>query len=116
LVGSFDEGAVAAFWKARATGKKFNELFEGNVSVMFVCLTADKSLAFSDGTTAQNPGFFMVPGSGAICLAQWEVQNSWSQIGVIESLDDARAFGVVFGDIFKGEYKLKRMGRLHLRF
>ena len=30
----------------------------------------------------------------------------------MESLDDARAFGVVFGDIFvnKGEYKLKRMG------
>ena len=31
-------------------------------------------------------------------------------MGVLESLDDARAFGVVFGDIFKGEYKLKRMG------
>jgi hypothetical protein len=39
-----------------------------------------------------------------------EVQNLWSQIGAIESLDDARAFGVVFGDIFKGEYKPKRMG------
>jgi hypothetical protein len=36
-----------------------------------------------------------------------EVQNSGYQIGVPESLDDARAFGVVFGDIFKGEYKLK---------
>jgi hypothetical protein len=35
-----------------------------------------------------------------IFLAQWEVQSSWSHIGVIESLDDARAFGVVFGDIF----------------
>ena len=52
----------------------------------------------------------MVTESGAICLAQWEVQNSRSQIGVLESLDDARAFGVVFGDIFKGKYKLKRMG------
>jgi hypothetical protein len=52
----------------------------------------------------------MVPGYASICLAQWEVQNSWSQIGVIESLDDARAFGVVFGDIFKGEDKLIRMG------
>ena len=39
-----------------------------------------------------------------------EMQNPWSQIGVLESLDDARAFGVVFGDIFKGKYKLKRMG------
>jgi hypothetical protein len=38
------------------------------------------------------------------------VQNSFCQTGVLESLDDARAFGVVFGDIFKGEYKLKRMG------
>jgi hypothetical protein len=41
------------------------------------------------------------------------VQNAGSQIGAIESLDDARAFGVVFGDnIFKkgGEHKLKRMG------
>ena len=36
--------------------------------------------------------------------------KSGYQIGVLESLDDARAFGVVFGDIFKGEYKLKRMG------
>ena len=52
----------------------------------------------------------MASGSGAICLAQWEVQNSWPQMGVIGSLDDARAFGVVFGDIFKGKYKLKRMG------
>ena len=50
----------------------------------------------------------MVPGSGSIRLAQWEVQKSGWQIGVLESLDDARAFGVVFGDIFKGEYKLKR--------
>ena len=32
------------------------------------------------------------------------------QIGVLESLGDSRAFGVVFGDIFKEEYKLKRMG------
>ena len=40
-----------------------------------------------------------------------EVQKSGYQIGVLESLDDARAFGVVFGDIFnKGKYKLKRMG------
>jgi hypothetical protein len=38
------------------------------------------------------------------------VQKTGSQIGTIESLDDARAFDVVFGDIFKGEYKLKRMG------
>ena len=60
--------------------------------------------------TAQNQGFFMVPGYASICLAQWEVQNSGSQTGVLESLDDACAFGVVFGDIFKGEYKLKRMG------
>ena len=52
----------------------------------------------------------MVPGSGSICLAQWEVQKSGWQIGVLESLDDARAFGVVFDDIFKGKYKLKRMG------
>ena len=52
----------------------------------------------------------MVPGYASIYLAQWEVQNSWSQVGILESLDDARAFGVVFGDIFKGEYKLKRMG------
>ena len=37
-------------------------------------------------------------------------ENSFWQIGALESLDDARAFGVVFGDIFKGEYKLKRMG------
>ena len=43
-------------------------------------------------------------------LAQWEVQNLGCQIGALEFLDDARAFGVVFGDIFKGEYKLKRMG------
>ena len=43
----------------------------------------------------------MVTGSGSICLAQWEVQNSFRQIGALESLDDARAFGVVFGDIFK---------------
>ena len=52
----------------------------------------------------------MVTESGSICLAQWEVQNLGCQIGVLESLDDARAFGVVFGDIFKGKYKLKRMG------
>jgi hypothetical protein len=39
-----------------------------------------------------------------------EMQNSWSQIGVLESLDDSRAFGVVFGDIFKGEYKIKTHG------
>ena len=38
------------------------------------------------------------------------MQNLGCQIGVLESLDDARAFGVVFGDIFKGKYKLKRMG------
>jgi hypothetical protein len=38
------------------------------------------------------------------------VQNLGYQTGVLGSLDDARAFGVVFGDIFKGEYKLKRMG------
>ena len=38
------------------------------------------------------------------------MQNLGCQIGVLGSLDDARAFGVVFGDIFKGEYKLKRMG------
>ena len=46
-------------------------------------------------------------------VALWgtrEVQNLGCQIGVLESLDDARAFGVVFGDIFKGTYKLKRMG------
>ena len=43
-------------------------------------------------------------------LAQWEVQKLGWQIGVLESLDDARAFGVVFDDIFKGKYKLKRMG------
>ena len=52
----------------------------------------------------------MVTESASICLAQWEVQNLGFQIGVLESLDDARAFGVVFGDIFKGKYKLKRMG------
>ena len=33
-------------------------------------------------------------------LAQWEVQNQGWQIGALEFLDDARAFGVVFGDIF----------------
>ena len=52
-------------------------------------------------------------GGSRICLnlpSTMEMQNSWSQIGVLESLDDARAFGVVFGDIFKGKYKLKRMG------
>ena len=54
-------------------------------------------------------------GGSRICLnlpSTMEVQNSGSQIGVciLESLDDACAFGVVFGDIFKGKYKLKRMG------
>ena len=39
-----------------------------------------------------------------------EMQKPGYQIGVLESLDDARAFGVVFDDIFKGKYKLKRMG------
>ena len=39
-----------------------------------------------------------------------EMQKPGYQIGALESLDDARAFGVVFGDIFKGKYKLKRMG------
>ena len=33
------------------------------------------------------------------------MQNLGWQIGVLESLDDARAFGVVFDDIFKGKYK-----------
>jgi hypothetical protein len=28
----------------------------------------------------------------------------------LDDFTDARAFGVVFGDIFNGEYKLKRMG------
>jgi hypothetical protein len=37
------------------------------------------------------------------------VQNLGWQTGALESLDDARAFGVVLDDIFKGKYKLKRM-------
>jgi hypothetical protein len=46
-----------------------------------------------------------------------KTQNLGSQIGgAIESLDDARAFGVVFGDIFKGEYKLKRSHGLLNRY
>ena len=56
------------------------------------------------------PGFFYGTRIWRNLTSTMEVQNSGSQTGVLESLDDARAFGVVFGDIFKGEYKLKRMG------
>ena len=45
----------------------------------------------------------MVPGIWRNLPSTMEVQNPGSQIGVLESLDDARAFGVVFGDIFKGD-------------